>query len=138
LRTLVTGATGFVGAAVARALLGRGTGVRVLVRAGSDRRNLRGLDVEVVQGDLTAPETLGHAVRGCDVVYHVAADYRLWVRDPRVLYAANVEGTRALLLAAAEAVCAVPPGCGKTCPHHVFASECAARLFHEPLWRRHR
>ncbi|MCP5151274.1 MAG: NAD-dependent epimerase/dehydratase family protein [Ectothiorhodospiraceae bacterium] len=101
--TLVTGASGFVGAAVVRRLLARGEAVRVLVRATSDRRNLAGLDVEVALGDLTAPATLAAAVRGARHLYHVAADYRLWVRDPGPLYAANVEGTEALLRAAGDA-----------------------------------
>lgn len=101
--TLVTGATGFVGAAVVRALLAAGEPVRVLARPTSPRDNLAGLAVEVVTGDLTRPKTLQSAVRGCRVVYHVAADYRLWVRRPAAMYAANVEGTRALLVAAGEA-----------------------------------
>jgi dihydroflavonol-4-reductase len=102
-RALVTGATGFVGAAVARRLLAAGASVRVLTRPTSDRTNLDGLDVEVVTGDLTEPATLGPAVQGCATIYHVAADYRLWVRDPAMLYRANVEGSQAIVRAAAEA-----------------------------------
>lgn len=100
---LVTGATGFVGSSVVRHLLDRGAAVRVLTRPQSDRRNVDGLAVEIVEGDLTDTVSLTHAVRGCDAVYHVAADYRLWIPDPDRLYASNVEGTRNLLRAAAEA-----------------------------------
>lgn len=96
----MTGATGFVGSAVARRLLRDGHKVRVLARAGSDRRNLQGLDVEVVEGDLTQPVTLLPACDGCDALFHVAADYRLWAPDPSELYRANVDGTRAILEAA--------------------------------------
>lgn len=101
--TLVTGATGFVGAAVVRRLLAAGHTVRVLVRAGSNRRNLEGLPLDVVAGDLQQPASLAAALRGCDAVFHVAADYRLWVRDRAAMYATNVEGTRRLMTAAAEA-----------------------------------
>jgi dihydroflavonol-4-reductase len=93
--TLVTGATGFVGWHVARKLLERGERVRALVR---DRARLRELDgVDAVQGDLRDPESLARAVEGCGVVYHVAADYRLWARDPQEMYRSNVDGTRHLL-----------------------------------------
>jgi dihydroflavonol-4-reductase len=98
--TLLTGATGFVGSAVARALLARGHSVRALARPGSDRRNLAGLDVQVAEGDLTDPASLARAADGCRYLLHVAADYRLWVPDPAAMMRANVEGTRALLLAA--------------------------------------
>jgi len=101
--TLVTGATGFVGAAVARALARRGHRLRFLVRKGSDRRNLAGLAGEIVEGDLAAPETLAAAVRGCRYVFHVAADYRLWVRDVAAMRRVNVDGTEALLKAARAA-----------------------------------
>jgi len=98
--TLVTGATGFLGWHVANKLLARGERVRALVRSTS---KIRELDVEVVTGDLRDPESLQRAVAGCQVVYHVAADYRLWTRDPRELFQSNVEGTRNLLLAARDA-----------------------------------
>ncbi len=100
---LVTGATGFVGAAVARRLLDAGARVRVTARAGSDRRNLAGLDVEVVAADLLSPETLTAAIAGMDGLFHVAADYRLWTRDPAAMFRANVDGTAAILRAAAAA-----------------------------------
>ena len=101
--TLVTGATGFVGSAVARALRGRGHRLRLLVRPDSDRRNVAGLGAELAEGDLRDPASLAAAVAGCRFVVHVAADYRLWVPDPAPMLAANVDGTRALLLAAASA-----------------------------------
>ena len=101
--TLVTGATGFVGSAVARALLARGHGLRLLVRAGSDHANIAGLPAELAVGDLRDPASLERAVAGCRFVVHVAADYRLWVPDPAAMNQANVAGTRALLLAAQAA-----------------------------------
>lgn len=100
---LVTGATGFVGAAVARTLLRAGHPVRVLARRGSDRRNLEGLAVEIAEGSLDQPQTLARAVAGCRYLFHVAADYRLWVPDPEPMFRVNVEGTRALMLAAVDA-----------------------------------
>jgi dihydroflavonol-4-reductase len=101
--SLVTGGTGFVGAHVVRALLARGRDVRCLVRPGALRDNLAGLPVEIVTGDLNDPPSLAAACAGADIVYHVAADYRLYARDPREIYRTNVDGTRALLLAAREA-----------------------------------
>jgi len=100
---LVTGGTGFVGANLVRELLADGRSVRVLARKGSDRRALEGCAVEIAEGDLLAPDSLRAAVKGARHVYHVAADYRLWARDPRELYRANVDGTRHVLTAAAEA-----------------------------------
>lgn len=102
-KTLVTGGTGFVGSAVVRRLLRDGHRVRVLARATSDRSNLQGLDVEVVEGDLTNAASLLPACDGCDALFHVAADYRLWAPVPKELYCANVEGTRAILGAAKRA-----------------------------------
>ena len=100
---LVTGANGFVGCWVARALLARGTAVRALVRQGADVRALEGVPCEFARGDLRDRAAVAQAVRGCDEVYHVAADYRLWVRDAAPMYAANVEGTRNILVAAKAA-----------------------------------
>lgn len=94
---LVTGATGFVGSAVVRALLAQGANVRVLVRPGSDRRNLDGLDIAICEGDLMRPDSLSAALAGCEGLFHVAADYRLWARDPDAMFRANVEGTRTVL-----------------------------------------
>ena len=101
--TLVTGATGFVGSAVARALLADGHTLRVLVRPGSNRGNLEGLQAEIAEGDLTDPASLAAALTGCRYLVHVAADYRLWVPDPAAMHATNVDGTRALLMAARDA-----------------------------------
>jgi dihydroflavonol-4-reductase len=100
---LVTGATGFVGAAVARALLNEGWQVRALVRGGSDRGNLRRLPVEIAAGDLRDRPSLDRALAGCGALFHVAADYRLGAPDPRQLYSTNVEGTRNILMAARQA-----------------------------------
>lgn len=101
--TLVTGANGFVGAAVVRALLDAGRPVRAFVRATSDRRNLEGLDAEIAEGDIRDPESLAAAMRGCRAVLHVAADYRLWVPDPDAMNATNVQGSLNVLDAAADA-----------------------------------
>jgi len=97
---LVTGATGFVGAAVARVLLAARRRVRALTRHASDGRNLAGLDIEIALGSLEDRASLTAAVAGCGALYHVAADYRLWVRDPAQMFRANVEGTRTLMEAA--------------------------------------
>lgn len=102
MKVLVTGATGFVGAAVARALLREGWQVRALVRQGADRSNLHDLNLEVSIGDLTDPLSLEPALAGCTALFHVAADYRLGVREPEQLYRANVEGTRHVMTAAKE------------------------------------
>jgi dihydroflavonol-4-reductase len=94
---LVTGATGFLGSAVARALVTRGVKVRALARATSPRDNLAQLHCEVVPGDLTDRTSLGTAMRGVRYLFHVAADYRFWARDPSVILRANVDGTRNLM-----------------------------------------
>ena len=101
--TLLTGATGFVGAAVLRTLIAAGHNVRALVRPNSDRRNLSGLDCEIFFGDLAEPDSLKRAVRGCEALFHVAADYRLWVLDPEKMNRVNVQGTVELIQAAAAA-----------------------------------
>jgi dihydroflavonol-4-reductase len=101
--TLLTGATGFIGSAVARALVSRGERLRVLVRRGSDRRNLAGLAAEIVEGDLRDAASLARAVAGCRYLFHVAADYRIWVPDPEAMIAANVDGTVAMMRAAQAA-----------------------------------
>ncbi len=101
--TLVTGASGFVGSSVVRALIRRGESVRVLVRPTSDRRNILDLGLEVVTGDLRDPSSLIRALEGCRVLYHVAADYRLWVPRPEEIYRINVDGTVALVRAAVDA-----------------------------------
>ena len=96
----VTGATGFVGSHVARVLAEQGADLRLLVRVGSDTRNIDGLNAERVVGDLRDPVSIERGMAGCDTVFHVAADYRLWVRDPEQMYQSNVEGTRTILEAA--------------------------------------
>lgn len=96
----VTGATGFVGSHVARALAEQGADLRLLVRASSNTKNIEDVKADRVTGDLRDPASLEKGSAGCDVVFHVAADYRLWVRDPEEMYRANVEGTRAILAAA--------------------------------------
>lgn len=100
MKVFLTGATGFLGAHVARVLAAHGAELRVLVRRTSDLRNLDGLMADRVEGDLRDFGSIERAMNGCDTVFHVAADYRLWVRDPEEMYRSNVEGTRGLLQAA--------------------------------------
>jgi dihydroflavonol-4-reductase len=100
---LVTGGTGFVGTHVVRVLLAEGRAVRCLARPNSRRDNLQGLAVEIVEGDLTDAPSLARAMRGVATLYHVAADYRLWARNPEELYRANAGGTENVLSAAAQA-----------------------------------
>jgi dihydroflavonol-4-reductase len=102
-RVFITGATGFVGAHVARRYAAEGASLRLLTRKTSRLEALAGLNAETVLGDLREPSSLRSALEGCDGLVHVAADYRLWVRDPREMYAANVDGTRELLKMAREA-----------------------------------
>jgi dihydroflavonol-4-reductase len=102
-RVLITGASGFVGSAVAKALASAGFSVRALVRPTSPRAHLTGWDVEFVEGDLREPESVRRAMTGTDYLFHVAADYRLWARDPTEIMRANVEGTRNIMLAAKAA-----------------------------------
>ncbi len=103
MKALVTGATGFVGAAVARAVAAAGADVRVLVRGDSDLGNLDGLKVEQARGDLRDRESLRRALAGCRQLYHVAAHYALWAKNPSIFYDINVTGTRTLLEVAREA-----------------------------------
>lgn len=100
MKAFVTGATGFVGSHVARILAEQGAELRLLVRSTSDTKNIDDLRAERVVGDLRHPESLEGGISGCDAVFHVAADYRLWVHDPDQMYHANVDGTRAVLEAA--------------------------------------
>ena len=102
MKVFLTGSTGFVGSHVARAYVAEGAELRLLARATSKLTAIEGLAAEVVVGDLRQPESLRTALRGCDALVHVAADYRLWVRDPKEMYAANVDGTRELLRIARE------------------------------------
>ena len=103
MKTLVTGATGFVGSHVAGQVLSAGQSLRVLARRGSDSRALRGLEAERVEGDLRDADSLERALQGVNRVFHVAADYRLWSRNPAEIYNSNVIGTRNLLAAATRA-----------------------------------
>ncbi len=102
--SFITGATGFVGAAVARVLLAKGHRLRVLTRPNNDRRNLEGLSgIEIIEGDLGQPETYHAALKGCDALFHVAADYRIWVPDATQMHRINVDGTHSLMEAAIAA-----------------------------------
>jgi len=96
----VTGASGFVGSAVVRALVRSGYAVRALVRGSSPRVNLDGVDLEIVEGDMLDAETVTAAVKGARYVFHIAADYRLWASDADEITRANVDGTRAVMAAA--------------------------------------
>jgi dihydroflavonol-4-reductase len=115
-KALVTGGTGFIGAHVVRRLLREQLDVRCLVRPGSRRANLEGLKVEFSEGDMNDPASLARAMTGCQMLFHVAADYRIWARDPQALEKTNIEGSRNVLQAAADA------GVGKV----VFTSSVAA------------
>ncbi len=100
---LVTGASGFVGSAVARALAARGFNVRCLIRQSSPRQNLAGLDAELVEGDMRDPASMTKAMQGARYLFHVAADYRLWARDPEEIVRNNLVGTRSVMEAARDA-----------------------------------
>jgi dihydroflavonol-4-reductase len=102
MKVFITGATGFVGSHVARTLVAQGAELRLLVRSTSRLDNIADLRAETATGDLRDPESLKKAMAGCEFVFHVAADYRLWVRDPEQMYRSNVEGTRAIIRAAQE------------------------------------
>ena len=103
MKIFLTGATGFVGHHVAKALAAEGADLRLLTRKSSSLANLEGISGETVVGDLSDPESLKSAFAGCDAVVHVAADYRLWIPDPAAMYRSNVDGTRELLRMAREA-----------------------------------
>jgi dihydroflavonol-4-reductase len=103
MKVFLTGGTGFVGRHVALALAPQGADLRLLVRKSSSLKNLEGIRGETYVGDLLEPESLRAGLEGCDAVMHVAADYRLWIRDPEAMYRANVDGTRELLRMAREA-----------------------------------
>lgn len=121
MKIFLTGATGFVGSHVARELAGLGCDLRLLVRTTSRLENLEGLAADTVVGDLRDAERLRSAIAGCDAVMHVAADYRLWVRDPATMLAANVGGTRELLRIARE----------EKVPRFVYTSSVATMGFHD-------
>lgn len=100
MKVFVTGATGFLGSHVTRVLAAEGAELRLLVRPSSDLRNVTDLNAEHAVGDLRDPDSIEKSIAGCEIVFHVAADYRLWVRNPEEMYRSNVEGTRTLLEAA--------------------------------------
>ena len=120
MKVFLTGATGFIGSHVAHELVRCGAGVRILLRAASPIENLGGLAVETFDGDLLRPESLRRGIAGCDAVMHLAADYRLWVTDPKQMYAVNVDGTRELLRMARE----------ENVPRVVYTSSVATMGFH--------
>jgi dihydroflavonol-4-reductase len=103
MKTLVTGASGFIGSAVVRKLLGRGREVRCYLEPGAPRRNLEGLDVEVLEGDVNDRARIAGALKGCDQLFHLAAIYAIWLPDPSKIYEVNVEGTKTVLWAAYKA-----------------------------------
>src|ERR1700678_1669914 len=121
MQVFLTGATGFVGHHVARALAAQGADLRLLVRKTSNLKNLEGMRGETYVGDLAEPESLRAGLDGCDAVVHVAADYRLWIPDPAAMYRANVDGTRELLRLAREA----------GVPRFVHTSSVATMHFHD-------
>jgi dihydroflavonol-4-reductase len=121
MRIFLTGATGFVGHHVAKALAAQGAELRMLVRKTSKLDNLEGIAGDTFVGDLAQPQSFAPALRGCDAVMHVAADYRLWIRDPDAMYRANVDGTRDLLRLAREA----------GVPRVVYTSSVATMHFHQ-------
>jgi dihydroflavonol-4-reductase len=120
MKVFLTGATGFIGHHVAKALTAEGAELRMLVRKSSNLANIEGISGETYLGDLARPEALRAALGGCDAVVHVAADYRLWIRDPEAMYRINVDGTRDLLKLAREA----------GVPRFVYTSSVATMHFH--------
>jgi dihydroflavonol-4-reductase len=105
MKCFVTGGSGFIGANLIHELNARGHEVRALLRAKSDRRGLEGATYEAIEGDVLDPDSIARGLEGCDWCFHVAASYHLWLRDYKPMYAANVEGTRNVLTAAAQARC---------------------------------
>jgi dihydroflavonol-4-reductase len=103
MKTLVTGASGFIGSAVVRKLLGRGREVRCYLEPGAKTANLDGLDVEKVVGDVNDREAIAAALKGCDTLYHLAAIYAIWLPEPSLMYEVNVEGGKTVLWAAYKA-----------------------------------
>ena len=120
MKVFLTGATGFVGHHVASALAAEGAELRMLVRKSSNLANIEGISGETHLGDLSQPGSIRPVLAGCDAVVHVAADYRLWIRDPEVMYRINVDGTRELLRLAREA----------GVPRFVYTSSVATMHFH--------
>ena len=102
-KALVTGAAGFIGSNVVRELLQEGVEIRALIKAGENLRNLQGLDVEQVQGDVLDPDSLRRALRGCDTLFHLAAIYKFWTPEPRQIYEVNIRGSNYMLMAARDA-----------------------------------
>src|SRR5579871_3599972 len=102
MKVFLTGATGFVGSHVAQLLAAEGADLRLLVRPTSRTENIADLKADRVTGDLRDPDSLRKAMQSCEFVFHVAADYRLWVRDPQEMYRCNVEGTRRMIQIAQE------------------------------------
>ncbi|MSP62638.1 MAG: NAD-dependent epimerase/dehydratase family protein [Myxococcales bacterium] len=103
MKTLVTGASGFIGSAVVRKLLGRGKEVRCYLEPGAPRANLDGLEVEILEGDVNDRSRIAEALKGCDTLYHLAAIYAIWLKQPERMYEVNVEGTKTVLWAAYKA-----------------------------------
>ncbi len=103
MKTLVTGASGFIGSSVVRRLLERGKSVRCYVEPGAKTSNLDGLDVEIVTGDVNDRDAIARALEGCDTLYHLAAIYAIWLKDPALMYRVNVEGSKTVLWAAYKA-----------------------------------
>src|SRR3954467_11334046 len=102
-KTLVTGASGFIGSSVVRKLLARGKEVRCFIEPGAKTSNLDGLDVEQGTGDVNDRDGIARALKGCDTLYHLAAIYAIWLKDPPLMYRVNVEGTKTVLWAAYKA-----------------------------------
>src|SRR5262245_52123861 len=103
MKTLVTGASGFIGSSVVRKLMARGREVRCYLEPGANLKNLEGLDVERITGDVNDRDAIASALKGCDQLFHLAAIYAIWLKDPPLMYKVNVEGTKTVLWAAYKA-----------------------------------